>query len=129
MSRQSTTEHNSMDQSGVLISSYPTRSACQLQAKVTLGPGKMAFNNCLKPHMKTPLVQKEQSSQEWLATSPQVVINHEAGLQSDPNKGHNRCGEIARISLYQGNGQGKQVWSILVKYCKFNQHWGPPISK
>lgn len=58
--------------------------------------------------MKMPLIQKEQISQKPFATPSQVVINHEAGLQSHPNKGHNRCGEITRISPYQSDRQSKQ---------------------
>ena len=108
MGRQSHTKHNRIDQSCVLISSHQTTPTGRFQAEVTLGPGKMTFNNGPWSHMKMPLVQKKQRNQKPFAAPPQIVINHEGCLQGEANKGHDRGGEVAGIGTHNRDGQTKQ---------------------
>ena len=82
MSGESDAEHDTVDQSGVLIGGGQSLPTSGFQAEIAFGPGEVSFNHGAEFQMKTPLADKGYRHQRLLAMLAKIVVNHPARLQN-----------------------------------------------
>ena len=99
---QSDSQHNGIHQGGMLISGRKAFPVSGFQAEVSFGPGEMAFNDRAEAHVKTPLADKEQSGNGFLATTTQIVIDNEACTQYSADEIHDWISEVTGIGTHDG---------------------------
>src|SRR3990172_4630781 len=103
MGGQRDTQHDTVNQSGMLIGSHDPFPTSRFQAEVSFCPGEVTLNDRTQTQMKTPLAREEQRDQGLLATSTQVVIDDKTRVQDGMDEIQDWISEVAGIRSYDGD--------------------------
>ncbi len=79
---------------------FPTRGP---QTEAAFCPGEVTFNHGAEFEMKTPLSNKGQGRQGFLALLAEIAVNHPAGLQDRAKVIQKRKTKVSGIGAYQRN--------------------------
>ncbi len=96
-------EHDAVRQSRMLAGgaqTFPTRGP---QTEAAFCPGEVTFNHGAEFEMKTPLSNKGQGCQGFLALLAEIAVNHPAGLQDRAKVIQKRKTKVSGIGAYQRN--------------------------